>query len=142
MSALIDTNILVYRFDHRDARKQQIAQQLLRDGVERDSIRVPHQAILEFVSATTRTMTNPGGQSLLPRQDALLEAESMLAQFTILYPNESIVRLAVRGAATYQLNWFDAHLWAYAEHFGLAEIISEDFSNGQLLGSVRISNPF
>ncbi len=142
MSALIDTNILVYRFDHRDARKQQIAQELLRDGVECDSIRVPHQAILEFVSATTRTMTNLGGHSLLPRQDALLEAESMLAQFTILYPNESIVRLAVRGAATYQLNWFDAHLWAYAEHFGLAEIISEDFSNGQLVGSVRIRNPF
>ncbi len=142
MSALIDTNILVYRFDYRDVRKQQIAQELLREGVEHDSIRVPHQAILEFVSATTRILVKFGGQSLLPRQDALLEAEAMLAQFAILYPNESIVRLAVRGAATYQMNWFDAHLWAYAEHYGLAEIISEDFSNGQLIGSVRIWNPF
>jgi predicted nucleic acid-binding protein len=37
---------------------------------------------------------------------------------------------------------FDAHLWAYAEHFGLREIISDDFEDGRMYGSVRITNPF
>jgi len=27
-----------------------------------------------------------------------------------------VVRTALRGAAAYQLSWFHAHAWAYAEH--------------------------
>ena len=30
------------------------------------------------------------------------------------------VRNAIRACAAYQLNWFDAHLWSYAEHYDLA----------------------
>ena len=54
----------------------------------------------------------------------------------------ALVRTALQGAAAYQLLWFDAHLWAYAEHYGLEEIVSEDFEHGRLYGSVRIRNPF
>jgi hypothetical protein len=39
-------------------------------------------------------------------------------------------------------SWFDAHLWAYTEHYGLEEIVSEDFEHGRLYGSVRVGNPF
>ena len=60
----------------------------------------------------------------------------------LLYPNEAIVRTALRGAAAYHLSWFDAHLWAYAEHNGLDEMISEDFQHGRLYGTVRARNPF
>ncbi len=66
----------------------------------------------------------------------------MLAQFEVLYPNESLVRMALRGAAAYQLAWFDAHLWAYAEHYGLRELISEDFQHDRVYGTVRALNPF
>jgi predicted nucleic acid-binding protein len=33
-------------------------------------------------------------------------------------------------------------MWAYAEHYGLRELLTEDFSNGELIGTVRIRNPF
>lgn len=140
MAALIDTNILVYRFDSRFRDKQRVATELLRRGISEDSIRIPHQAIIEFVAAVTRPLVNE--QSLLTSNDARREAEEFLAQFDILYPNEAILRLALRGTAAYQLNWFDAHLWAYAEHYGLAELISEDFQHDRLYGTVRIVNPF
>ena len=78
----------------------------------------------------------------MARPDALREAEELLAQFEVLYPTESMVRTAIRAVATYQLGWLDAHLWAYAEHYGLEELLSEDYSDGQLIGSVRIRNPF
>jgi predicted nucleic acid-binding protein len=52
------------------------------------------------------------------------------------------LRTALRGAVAYQLSWFDAHLWAYAEHFGLSELLSEDFQHDRLYGSVRAMNPF
>ena len=53
-----------------------------------------------------------------------------------------IVHSALLGAAAYRLSWFDAHLWAYADYYGLEEIVSEDFEHGRLYGSVRVSNPF
>ena len=66
----------------------------------------------------------------------------MLTVFEILYPNEAVVRTALRGAALYQLPWYDAHLWAYAEHYGLSEIVSENLAHGRRYGTVRIVNPF
>jgi predicted nucleic acid-binding protein len=139
VAALVDTNILVYRFDSRFPEKRKIATEVLRRGIAEDSVRVPHQAIVEFVAAVTRPIR---GYSILKQADALREAEELLKQFTVLYPNESIVRNAVRGCAAYQLNWFDAHIWSYAEHYGLAEILTEDLQHDRLYGAVRAVNPF
>ena len=138
--SLVDTNILGYRFDSRFPDKQRIATTLLRAGIERDSIRVPHQAIVEFVAAATRPLA--GGPPLLSADDARQEAEEMLIQFRVLYPNESVVRTALRAAGAYGLSWFDAHLWAYAEHYGLPELISEDLQDGRMYGTVTVRNPF
>jgi predicted nucleic acid-binding protein len=60
----------------------------------------------------------------------------------VLYPVEAVVRMALRGAAAYQLSWFDAHMWAYAEVYGLRELWSEDFQHDRMYGSVRAVNPF
>ena len=140
MATLVDTNVLVYRFDARFPDRQKVATEILRRGIAEDSVRVPHQAIMEFVAVVTRPIG--GAAPLLPVQDALREAEEMLGQFTVLYPDEALLRTALRGAVAYQLSWFDAHLWAYAEHFGLSELLSEDFQHDRLYGSVRAVNPF
>jgi predicted nucleic acid-binding protein len=71
-----------------------------------DSVRVPHQAIVEFID------------------------------------DEAVLRNAIRGCAAYQLNCLDAHLRSYAEHYGLAEIITEGVQHDRLYGSVRVVNPF
>jgi predicted nucleic acid-binding protein len=140
VAALVDTNVLVYRFDPRFPEKQGVATELLRRGIADDSIRLPHQAIVEFVAVMTRPL---GGEPpLLTPDEARREAEELLAQFEVVYPNEAQLRTALRGAAAYGLAWFDAHLWAYAEHYGLAELYSEDFQHDRLYGSVRVLNPF
>jgi predicted nucleic acid-binding protein len=140
VAALADTNVLVYRFDPRFPDKKRRATDLLRKGIRTDSIRIPHQAIVEFVAAVSRR--TPSAPPLLPLEDARREAEEMLSQFEVLYPTEALVRTALRGAAAYQLSWFDAHLWAYAEHYGLSELYSEDFQHDRLYGTVRTINPF
>ena len=140
LAALVDTNVLVYRFDPRFPAKQSIANELLRRGLADDSIRIPHQAILEFVAAVTRPLA--GGEPLLSPEDARREAEELLSQFVVVYPSEAVVRTALRGAAAYQLAFYDAHLWAYAECYGLPELLSEHFQHDRLYGTVRVSNPF
>ena len=140
MPGLVDTNVLVYRFDPRFLRKQHTATDLLRRGLAEDQLRIPHQAIVEFVAVVTRPLED--GLPLLSHDEARREAEEMLRQFTVLYPTESLLRTAIRGWAAYQLGWFDAHLWAYAEEYGLETLISEDFQHERLYGTVRALNPF
>ena len=140
MAWLVDTNILVYRFDPRDPAKRAIATETLRKGLADNVVRIPHQAIIEFVAAVTRPIRS--GPPLLSEDDARREAEDLLSQFEVLYPNEAVVREALRGAAAYRLSWYDAHMWAYAEVNGLDRILSEDFQHGRLYGSVLAVNPF
>ena len=136
---LIDTNVLVYRYDNRFPEKQRIALDVLREGIKTGHALIPHQSILELVAATTR-----GGpeDQLLSIADACREAEELMAQFPILYPNGTILRMAMRGTAAYGLPWFDAHLWAYAEVHGIAALLSEDFQHGRMYGTVMARNPF
>jgi predicted nucleic acid-binding protein len=139
-AGLVDTNILVYRFDPRFPAKQARATELLRGGIADESLILPHQALVEFVAAVTRPIA--GKSSLLTVEEAHREVEDLLAQFPVIYPTESTLRTALRGAALYKLSWFDAHLWAYADERGLDPIWSEDFEHGRLYGRVRVENPF
>jgi predicted nucleic acid-binding protein len=140
VAALVDTNVLVYRHDPRDLRKQKIATDLLRSGIADQSLRIAHQAVVEFYNAVTRPIRGFG--PLLGSLDATREAEELLLQFDVLYPDEHVVRAALRAVAAYQLSWFDAQMWAYAETNGLTEILSEDFQHGRSYGRVAVVNPF
>lgn len=111
VASLIDTSILVYRFDPRFPDKQRIATRLLRAGISRDTIRASHQAILELVAATT------------PKK----------SDGTLLFDPDTTRRPTAC--------WVDAYSWAYAEYYGLEEMVSEDFERDRLQGSVRARNP-
>ncbi len=140
MASLVDTNILAYRCDPRDPAKREAAHIVLRRGGASGELRIAHQSLVEFVSSVTRSR---GVElPLMNREDATRQAELFMAEFAVVYPNEHVFRTALRGMAAYQLSWFDAHLWAYAEHYGFPEILSEDFEHGRMYGTVRILNPF
>lgn len=140
MAFLVDTNVLIYRWDPREPRKQAVAETLLRKYVGTGLLYVPHQAIVEFMAVAPRLRWM--GQPVLTSEECIREAEELLVEYPILYPDELMVRTALLGMAAYRLSWFDAHLWAYAEHYGMAEIFSEDFEHGRRYGTVRVQNPF
>lgn len=142
MASLIDTNILVYRRDPTDSRKQRMANEILRDGIATESLVLPHQALIEFVSAVTRPRPDLGGEALMSLKQAVFEAQSMLMELPVVYPDGAVVKTALHGVRTFGLSWFDAHLWAYAEVNGIPEILSEDFEHGRYYGGVRVRNPF
>jgi len=140
VASLVDTNILVYRCDSGNPVKREVARELLRTGAATDELRLSHQTMVEFVNAVTRPRS--GGRPLLTREEAWREAEDFLDEFTVLYPNESVFRITLLGMAAYKFSWYDAHLWAYAEHYGLSELLSEDFEHGRRYGTVKVRNPF
>jgi predicted nucleic acid-binding protein len=140
VAALVDSNVLVYCFDSRWPAKQQAARRRLRAGLTTGTVRVPHQALMEFLAATTRRRGSD--PPLLSEPDAWHEMQNFMSLYPVLYPSDAVLRTAVQGAALYRLPWFDAHLWAYAEVFELDELLSEDFTHGRQYGRVRAINPF
>jgi predicted nucleic acid-binding protein len=142
MISLVDTNVLVYCHDPRSPAKRAIARELLRQGAADERLVLAHQTLVEFVSAVIRPRADLGGASLVNPETAHLQAEDLMRTFPILYPDESVLTTAIGGYRAYGLSWFDAHLWAYAEAFGIPEILSEDFEHGRYYGSVRACDPF
>jgi len=142
VASLVDTNLLVYRFDARDPLKQRLATQVLRNGLHDDSVVLAHQCIVEFIAAVIRPRAELGGAPLMPLEEARVKAERLATEYKVLYPNREVLLTALRGTAMYGLAWFDAHLWAYAEVYGVDEILSEDFAHGRHYGKVRVVNPF
>jgi predicted nucleic acid-binding protein len=110
------------------------------DGQDDGSIALAHQAIVEFVASVSRPLGD--GRPLLEPMDARREAEELLSEFDVFFPDEEVVRIALRRAAAHQLSWPDARMWAFVERFGLDELISEDFQHDRLYGTVRVRNPF
>jgi predicted nucleic acid-binding protein len=96
--------------------------------------------LVEFVAAVPRPLAD--APPLLSPVDARREAEELLSEFVILHPTVGVLRRAIQSWAAYGLGWFDAHLWAYAEEYGLTELQSEDFQHDRLYGTVRVINPF
>ncbi len=80
MTALVDTNVLVSRYDARFPDKQAIASRLLRDGLANEALVLPHQALVEFVAATTRTMRDH--QILQPMPNTMVSRCSTVKTFS------------------------------------------------------------
>ena len=95
---------------------------------------------MELVAVLSWVKVN--GHNLISWQEVLRETEELLVMFPTLYPDAAVFRTALRGVLAYQLSWFDAHMWSYAEHFGIEELLSEAFEHGRVYGSVRVINPF
>src|ERR1039458_5245371 len=83
VASLVDTNIMVYCYDPSDPKKRARARDLLRRGTSASDLRIPHQAMVEFVNAVTRQRT---AGPFLNREEAWRQAEDFLNEFEILFP--------------------------------------------------------
>ena len=57
--AFLDTNVLVYMYDHGASAKRAIARQLVRSGIERGTLVISVQVLGEFFSTVTKRIPNP-----------------------------------------------------------------------------------
>lgn len=135
--ALIDTNVLVYAYDHSDTVKQKTALTLLDNLVTSGSGLISAQILSEFFVIVTRKIPNPL---------SLEQAEKRVANFCQIWPvlqiTEMIVLEAVRGVRSHRFSYWDALIWATARLNQVGLVLSEDFTNEQMVEGVRFINPF
>jgi predicted nucleic acid-binding protein len=132
----VDTNVLVYSRDSRDAAKQQRAHDWLDFLWESKRGRLSRQVLQEYYVTVTQKL-KPGMAVEEARADvralyhwlAPIEAEALL---------ESAWTLQDR----FSLSFWDALVVGAAECAGCTHLVSEDLQSAQGLGGIRVVNPF
>ena len=135
--AFIDTNVLVYQVDSRDARKQAIAERIVRQALVTGNACISFQVVQEWLNTVTRKAAVPLG---LPQAQAFLD--TVLAPLLAVTASVSLYRRALDLQQRWQFSFYDALIVAAALEAGCKRLISEDLQHGQRVESLVIDNPF
>lgn len=130
-----DANIFFYAVDHKDAEKHQRCAGLLDVAMEAGVGCAPLQALGEFCYVAVR-------KKVLTRRQAAAAAKDWACVFETLAASEHAYELALDWWGDERLSWWDALLVSTAAQSGMTAIVSEDMSDGMVLGGVEIINPF
>lgn len=130
----LDTNILIYAFDTSEPKRQDLAIKLIEKAAQVDCL-LTLQSLSEFYYATTR-------KKYLPQKEAHNQIEDWQAIFPIAVAKPGTLLRAISASTKHKLPFWDAMLWSTAQDAGVDVLLSEDFNHTQMIGSVKIINPF
>jgi predicted nucleic acid-binding protein len=133
----LDTNIFVYSFDASSPKRAAQATKLIRKGIETRGGIVSYQVVQEFFNVALRRFTKPMS-SLDAEQYLSTTFRSLLA----VHSSPALYGEALQIGARFRLAWYDSLIVASAIEGQCDVLYSEDFQDGQKIGSVTISNPF
>ena len=133
----LDTNIFVYSFDASSPKKAARARQLIRNAIETGGGIVSYQVVQEFFDVALRRFAKP-----MSTLDAEQYLSTTFRPLLSVHSSHALYGEALRIAARFQLPWYDSLIVAAAIEGQCGVLFSEDFQDGQEIGSVRLSNPF
>lgn len=128
----IDTNVLVYLFDADAPAKQAIARELVAAG----RLVLSSQVLSEFYVTVTRKLARP----LDPVRAGRAVAD--LCALPIRDVTAHLVQAAIRRCAATPLSYWDALILETALDAGATTLLTEDLQHGQVVGTLRVHNPF
>jgi predicted nucleic acid-binding protein len=131
----IDTNILIYAYDASTAEKHQKASKLLQELWIGENGCISIQVLQEFYVNATRKAP----QALEPLQAASIIRD--LSNWKIHRPDTEDVLAAISIQQQYQISFWDALIIRSAQESNCKTLWSEDLSNGQDYGDVKVINP-
>lgn len=130
----LDTSVLVYSADRHSPARQRRARELLRSVQENGNGVVSTQVLQEFYVAATRKL---GIAQLIAK--GMLDALRILELIVV---DREIIREAIDCSILDRISFWDALIITAAAKAKCAEIWTEDLSDGQMIRTVRIHNPF
>ena len=132
-SCFIDSNIVVYANDAREAGKQTQAIDLITTCMKAKNGVVSIQVLQEYANIALRKLQQPA--SIILRQLKLLEA------LRVITPSPKAVRRSVEISQTYKVSFWDAGIIAAAEEGECEAIFSEDLNPGQYYAGIEVVDP-
>jgi predicted nucleic acid-binding protein len=133
--AFLDTNVLVYLFDHDEPDKEQCARDILEQAQPGD-LALSAQVLSEFYVVVTRKLKRP-----LEKTGAA-QAVDWLSLLRVVPLDSELVKAAIQTSRSAQLSYWDGLIVASAAAAGCERLLTEDLNDGQVIGSVHVENPF
>ncbi|PIO98120.1 PIN domain-containing protein [Pleomorphomonas carboxyditropha] len=130
----VDTNVLVYSFDDREAGRQAAAREIIRALRDRNA-----PIGLQVIGESYRVLT---GKLRLPRPDVAAALGGLARTWPVFASDVATTCRALAEAAAGHLSFWDASLVAAAEAAGCTHIFSEDMGDGFRLGRLEVVHPF
>jgi len=131
----VDTSILVYAHDRSAGEKHRRAKDLV-ESLWRDRSGVVSTQVLQELCVSLR---RKAGRPLDVKATRDLVAD-YLSWHVVVNNGESVLE-ALELEDRYQLSFWDALVVAAAQASGAEVLYSEDLSDGQVYGTVRVVNP-
>ena len=132
----VDTNVLIYAHDTLSGPKHHRARALTEEIWSAGNGVLSTQVLQEFCSAVRRQPQHPVS---LEDVHTILR-EYLLWEVVINTPTSVLDALHLESR--FKISFWDALILTAAEHAGASILYSEDFSNGQRYGAIRVVNPF
>jgi len=129
-----DTNVLVYRQDPSDNRRQQIAKDLIEAAILQGTFVISTQVLQEFYNTMLRRkfMAAAAAQSLC----------ELWAEHDVVNATPSLLFQAFALQQRYQTSLWDALIVQAALDGGCTTLYSEDLQHGMRFGTLEVVNPF
>lgn len=132
----VDTNILMYAHDKAAGEKHERAKALVEDLWQNRSGVVSTQVLQELAVNLRRKARKP-----LDAKATHDVVSDYLAWQVVVNGGDSILE-ALDMEARYRISFWDALIIQAAQTAGADVLYSEDLSDGQRYGSVKVENPF
>ena len=133
----LDTNIFVYSFDASSPKKAAQAQKLIRNALATGGGIVSYQVVQEFFIVALRRFSKP-----MSSLDAQQYLSTTFRPLLAVHSSPALYGEALRIGARLKLPLYDSLIVASAIEGECAVLYSEDFQDGQQIGSLTLSNPF
>jgi predicted nucleic acid-binding protein len=133
----LDTNVLVYSFDHGSPDKQVLARKLVRDALESRRGIIGTQVVQEFLNVALRKFAQPMGTT-----EAREYLRCVLTPLCQHAPSAATFDRALLVREETGYSWYDALLVAAAIETGCRWLLTEDLDNGRKIDRLTIRNPF
>jgi len=132
----VDTNVLLYAYDHNEPIKQRQAEALLTDLWHRRAGCLSIQVLQEFYVNATRKLSRP--LELATAKELVRD----YALWIVHLPTSSDLLSAIELHERYQVSFWDAMILQSALELGCALLWSENLNPGQSFVGLTVQSPF
>ena len=133
----LDTNIAVYCFDSSEPRKQNCAKDLVAHAASSGLGVVSYQVLQEFCNVATNAK-----RLALTTEQIMAYTTQLLEPMNKVGPSVELLSQALQIRLDTNYAFYDSLIIAAAQLSGCSTLYSEDMQHQQLIGGLRIVNPF
>ena len=133
----LDTNIVVYTFDHNATEKRDIARGLIEAALESHQGILSTQVIGEFLNLATRKF-----KTKLPPELARIYVRDVLEPMCSVTTTLELLQRALGIHERWKFGYYDSLIVAAALTAGCSILYTEDLQSEQIVEGLEVVNPF